>query len=472
MKWFSTILLTRLLLSGGFCDALWDARVAALLRSEGIVSAPLARASGLDLRSEVAPGGVTTRLIGALHHRLGRVGVTVQGLVEIDRIGSAGEHGRISPAGCLDLGRWQIGFGSGRGGLGAGLLCDFRWRMQPGARVRRAWNGLPGGLRPAALSPADPRPRVLTLAGGRGGKTVFALVDEAGRAPRLLAGFEPGSTTRAVVLLAGDSRAVELSCGRAGDEFAWRLSGGIWNGGGSGELLFSRCRDRIAWDVACWGWTGSRPPLAPPVGMASGDRRGGIRACLELHPADPLRLAWYSESAFGPGARFGGYRWWRSHSRVSIRPDRGPEWNLSYRNTRTREDLLWRQPGRTASRVTDLQVKGKPGGTWRWRFGFRRSEDEQGSGSGGASTGSWFQLEWAGKGWNGYLRGSYALPENGPGIWWYEPAPFPGRNLRRAAARGAALILGVNGSGGRFRTRLLIDETGTGTFLVRFRLHR
>jgi hypothetical protein len=81
-------------------------------------------------------------------------------------------------------------------------------------------------------------------------------------------------------------------------------------------------------------------------------------------------------------------------------------------------------------------------------------------------------LDREGKGWNAYVRGSYALPGTGPGIWWYEPAPFAGRNLRRVSAGGAALILGMSVAPGRFRARLLVDESGKGTLLLRFRLHR
>ncbi len=478
VKWLNTVLLTHLLLGGGISEAIWQARVAALLEQEGIAESALRHAPGFDLRLTVEGGEVSGRLgTGITGGRTGRA-YTLQGLCLFSRSRGVPRYERISIAGQFEFGRGRLGFGPARGGLGAGLVCDFTWRLRTGAQARGAWTGLPHGLRTAAGVAPEPT-QLLTWQRRDGRGLAWAVAFQPDRSTTLLAGWTIGSGLRTMVLLAADRRAVEFTAGwrQGGDGIEGRFSGALWETpqagkgerrGGAVEGVVSRRRDGAAWEIRFWTWSGSRPPLAPLVNSATRSRRRGLRAGLELRPPFGVKLAVSSEIAGGigtPGERCG---WWRSEGRIAGGGKEGAVWNLTLRRTREREPQLWIPALNSTATVTDLRLQSRPQADRRWRVGIRQVRGETGA----RSRGAWVQRDFILGGGNGYLRGSYALPGPRAPLYWYEPAPFPGRNLRRVTAAGPAIILGWTDRTGRVGVRFRFDESGAGEFLLRFHRYR
>ncbi len=478
MKWLSGALLLRLLFSAPVCDALWEARVAALLEETGLGVEETSALRGADLRIDVSSGGTTARLdLGA--------GVDRPGLA----IGWRGLFGRandgaisMSSAVTVQAGGWEFGCGPARGGLGTGLMCDLRWRLRPGARVRSAWSGLPHGLTAVPIPPAAGITRLISLRRCDGRGPSLAWVREPGRPGAWLVSWERTAASRALLLLAPDRSGAEFALGRRRDGLALRISGAGWTGrgwrdgserheeagGGAAAEIVASLRSRAAaWEASLWGWWGESPPLARPVGSATRERRQGVRGCVELRPPIALQAVLACEVARG-GEGVGGLWWWRSEGTLLQGRPAGAGASLTFRSTTEREDRLWTGTLTESTATLDLRLRGRSDGRVRWRVGGRRSL----AGGGAPALGAWLQIDFTGAAWNGYLRGSYSLPEPGVPLFWYEPAPVPGKNLRRAGEPGPSLVIGCGHASGRVGLRLLFDEGGRSGLLLRLRLHR
>lgn len=337
------------------------------------------------------------------------------------------------------------------------MVGERLWNSS-GAGVKSAWTGIPTRLRVGPTYAGYPRPQTVSLSlAGRPWVTLSFIRKEAG-IDFLLAELRPSGMARAVFLRSEDQRGFEASIGSRSDAVEWRVSGAVWNtvsegDGGSAELLVSSRGSTASWGLRLWSWQGGKPPLAPPPRGAAAGRRFGGRMSIEVKPLDNVRLAASLESAFNRG-RNPESLWWRSQFQLFCGRAASAGLQLRLKKTDELEAMPWLNWSSHGRSLVDIKVRSATGRRIRWYGGFRM----QGEGSDSSSNGIWVKAESVDRKWTRYVRATFSRPSVDLPLYWYEPGPAYGWNLRYETRRGIRLLLGLhNGEGSHIQ---LIAQSG------------
>jgi len=440
--------------AGPLADSYW------LVSTEGIVEMiesgmPLIIGStGLRARYSIEQGRKQFVLNAGYSGNTGMAGygfqVRVEGMDDFRKPG-------ISAALDFGLGSWRLSLGPVRGGMGAGLLVGDRSWNSSGAGVKSAWTGIPTRLRAGPTSAGYQRPQAVSLShAGRPWITLSLIRKETG-IDFLLAELRPSGMTRAVLLHSEDQSGFEVSIGSRGDVVEWRGSGAVWNAaqegdGGSAEFLVS-CRGSVVnWGFRLWLWQGEKPPLAPPPRGSAVRRRFGGRMSIEVKPLDNVRFAASLESAFNRW-RNPESLWWRSQFQLFYGRAASAGLQLRLQKTDELEAVPWHDWSRHARSLMEIKVRSAAGRSIRWYGGFRMQGEDYDS-----SSGIWVEAESVDRNWTRYLRVAFSRPSVDLPLYWYEPGPAYGWNLRYETRRGIRLLLGLHNGGG-FHVQLIAQNS-------------
>lgn len=371
-------------------------------------------------------------------------------------------------------GRWKLQVGPLRGGMGGGALVRANALNYRGAGVQSAWSGVPSGLRTGPASASSDAPLSITLRRVDGKGPSLAILQDRGthqerNDPVIALGVLNREGCGGVILGSGAGTAAEIVLGSRKGPIRWRLSAARWcspdrGDGASLEAVMTSGKGPVSWEIRFWSWDGSAPPMAPPVPGATKDRRRGIRLAAGMNPPGPLRGDLSVVAAGAPG-QVAGPGWWREQVEVSWRSLRRAGWLLRLRRTTDLERLSW-EPDRVTERRLGVArlwsgTRGKLSGS-----GELRAESEN---SRTPSIGGWLQTEFQGKGWNGFVRGTYSQPQPGLPLYWYEPGPTYIWRLRAERERDLRFTIGFSTRPEGLRCQIELTPGSEAGFLVGWR---
>lgn len=447
------LLMIRAFAAGPLADYYW------LVSTEGIIEMiesgepPIIGSSGLRTRYSIAQGRKRFVLNAGYSGNAWMAGYNFQ--VKVERMDDRQKPG-ISGALELGVGSWRLSLGPVRGGMGAGLMVGERMWNSSGAGVKSAWTGIPTRLRVGPASEGYPRPQAVSLnLAGRPWVTLSLIRTEAG-IDFLLAELRPSGVARAVLLHSEDRNGFEVSIGSRGDVVEWRVSGAVWNAaqegdGGSAELLVSSRGSEANWGLRLWSWQGGKPPLAPPPRGAAASRRFGGSMSIEMKPLDNVRLAASLESAFNSGRNPESF-WWRSQFELFCGRAASAGLQLRLKKTDELEAMPWHDWSSSSQLLVEMKVRSAVGRRIRWYGGFRM----QGEGP-DSSSGFWVKADSVDRKWTRYVRATFSRPSIDLPLYWYEPGPAYGWNLRFETIRGIRLLFGLHNREG-FHVQLIAQS--------------
>ncbi|MFC1500710.1 hypothetical protein ACFL6T_06830, partial [Candidatus Zixiibacteriota bacterium] len=283
---------------------------------------------------------------------------------------------------------------------------------------------------------------------------------------------------RGGVLLASPGRAAaEMVTGRRHGKVSWRLGAAGWRSrsddGASLEAVISSGSSLIRWEMRLWMWDGTTPPMASQVSGATREKREGLRLAATIYPPGPVRGDLSVTAAGEPGSvlaagahhQVEGPLWWREQLEISRRSSHRAGWMLRLRRTAELERLRWSPDRVTVRQLSVLRLwsstRKNPIISGEMRAEGRNSHTR--------SIGWWLQAGLTGRGWNGYLRGTYSQPQPGIPLYWFDPGPSWSWRMRTERDRNLRFIFGVSTRPEGFHCQVILKSGSEVDLLVCWR---